>query len=565
MTQFGKLILAQADGQEQEYVLEKSTVTLGRSATSDITLADGMVSRAHARLDCSADGCTLTDLNSANGISVNGKGVARARLAPGDIINVGNSTLRFVVEAPVIEPVAVVIDSEEALEVTLKQATVAMTLTTTDLPRLVIHTAARTWEMLLTQETISIGRYPGSDLVLDQAKVSRHHARLERAGQGFRIRDLESTNGTWLGVQQIDEQLLHNGDTIRIGDARLVFKGGYELNDLTLREEPRLSMGAELTNKRSPVVFVPGMMGSELWRGSERIWPNVKLLLTQPEIFRLQENDAVEPRGIVNEVVIVPNLVKQQRYSRLGDYLEEALGYERNKDLLEFAYDFRQDNRISARRLAETIDQWPVTAPITLIAHSLGCIVSRYYVERLGGKHKIGRLILLGGPNAGYPKAVSHLLLGPNMLPFGLFGDRMRQALITYPSIYQILPTRAFVVDQASQPLDLFADTGWLSDQQQPFLRDAQAFRRELGVRSSVPTISIFGYGMKTTTGVRVQRTPQGVWQKVDFELNEQGDIDIPTASAILDGSEIHPVQQHHGSLYVDNDVKMRLKLELTR
>jgi hypothetical protein len=51
----------------------------------------------------------------------------------------------------------------------------------------------------------------------------------------------------------------------------------------------------------------------------------------------------------------------------------------------------------------------------------------------------------------------------------------------------------------------------------------------------------------------------------VDFELNEQGDIDIPTASAILDGSEIHPVQQHHGSLYVDNDVKMRLKLELTR
>jgi hypothetical protein len=36
-------------------------------------------------------------------------------------------------------------------------------------------------------------------------------------------------------------------------------------------------------------------------------------------------------------------------------------------------------------------------------------------------------------------------------------------------------------------------------------------------------------------------------------------------SSAVLPGSEIHPVQQNHGTLYVDNDVKMRLKLELTR
>jgi hypothetical protein len=43
------------------------------------------------------------------------------------------------------------------------------------------------------------------------------------------------------------------------------------------------------------------------------------------------------------------------------------------------------------------------------------------------------------------------------------------------------------------------------------------------------------------------------------------GDSTIPEHSAVLPGSEIHPVQQYHGSLFVDNDVKMRLKLELTR
>ncbi len=33
----------------------------------------------------------------------------------------------------------------------------------------------------------------------------------------------------------------------------------------------------------------------------------------------------------------------------------------------------------------------------------------------------------------------------------------------------------------------------------------------------------------------------------------------------MLERTEIHPVQQYHGSLFVDNDVKMRLKLELTQ
>lgn len=32
----------------------------------------------------------------------------------------------------------------------------------------------------------------------------------------------------------------------------------------------------------------------------------------------------------------------------------------------------------------------------------------------------------------------------------------------------------------------------------------------------------------------------------------------------LLPGPDIHPVRQYHGSLHVDNDVKMRLKVELT-
>jgi hypothetical protein len=115
------------------------------------------------------------------------------------------------------------------------------------------------------------------------------------------------------------------------------------------------------------------------------------------------------------------------------------------------------------------------------------------------------------------------------------------------------------------EAIDLFSDETWLSENQRPLLRDAQVFRHELGAHSSVPTVSIFGYGLKTITGINIQRSQAGEWQKVNLDLKDVGDADVPEASAVLAESEIHPVHQHHGSLYVDNDVKMRLKLELTR
>jgi pSer/pThr/pTyr-binding forkhead associated (FHA) protein len=565
MEQFGKLVLTTFGGHEQEYVLEKATIILGRGTTSDIVLPDSKVSRAHARLECSAAGCTLIDLGSANGTSINGERVERALLAPGDVIGLGDSMFRFEVEVPQLAQDIISIDSEADLDATLAQATVPMTLTNTDIPRLSIHTPAKTWEVLLTQETLSIGRHMDNDLMLDQRNASRYHARIERVGDGFRLRDLGSTNGSWLGSQRIDERLLRHGDTIRIGDARLVFKGGFAVEDLTFVEGQGALAGQARPGARPPVVFVPGLMGSELWRGSERLWPNVKALFTQPEIYRLSENDAIEARGIVGEVVLIPNFIKQQHYSRLGDYLEEALGYERGKDLLEFGYDCRKDNRLSAQRLAVTIDRWPVAGPITLIAHSLGCIVSRYYIERLGGKHKVGRLILLGGPHAGYPRAISHLMVRLDLLPFGIYGERLRRVITTFPSLYQILPTAAYVADRTGQPIDILSDPSWLTAEQRPLLHDAHRFRQELGTQTSVPTVSIFGYGLKTITGMRVQRTPTGQWEKIEFDHNDGGDTDVPTTSAVLAGSEIHPVQQYHGSLYVDNDVKMRLGLELTR
>ena len=558
---YGILSLSLPGGAEQEFTLGKANVTLGRALTNDVVLPDPRVSREHARLECSAEGCTLVDLGSANKTRVNGTIVARARLAPGDLISMGESNMRFTLTPARVEPEMTLIESEAALDATLADMTLSMALNDTEAPRLAVHTPRDTWELPFTGDLVTIGRHSSNDVVIDHAKVSREHARIERAGDGdFILQDLNSTNGTWLRGDRVERVVLQDGDLVRIGDAQLVFKRGFTSADLTLMDGGLVKPAA-----RRPVVFVPGLMGSELWLGNERVWPNVKYLFKNPEIYRLPAEAPLEPRGVLNEIVIVPNLVKLEQYNRLGDYLVEELGYRREVDLLEFAYDWRRDVRQTARKLAEAIEKWGVSAPITLIGHSLGTMVSRYYVEHYGGKRKVERLILLGGPHHGVPKAATSLLIGPNILPFGLLGERLRQVVATFESSYQILPTYLCVHDQQGRQINILEDESWISDERKALLRAGREFRRELGTRSSVPAISVFGYGLKTIMNLHVKRDAQGRWSSVDYDTAESGDSTVPESSAVMEGTEIHPVQQYHGSLYVDNDVKMRLKLELTR
>jgi hypothetical protein len=105
----------------------------------------------------------------------------------------------------------------------------------------------------------------------------------------------------------------------------------------------------------------------------------------------------------------------------------------------------------------------------------------------------------------------------------------------------------------------------WIPAPHRPLLHGAHRFRQELGTHSSVPAVCIFGYGFKTITGALVQRGAGGEIARSTFRFADAGDGMIPQHSAILPGAEIHPVRQQHGSLYADDDVRMRLRLELTR
>lgn len=560
MSDFGTLILNRPDGVSQEFILNKFLVTLGRATTNDIVLVEGRASRNHAQLTCSPDGLTLIDLNSANGVWQNGARITEAKIQPGETFEIGGCVFQFVAAAPDTQPEATLINTEGELELTLNQMTVPISLNDTSLPRLVIHAPDRTWELLLTEDAYTIGRTAGNQVVLDYAKVSRNHARIERKRNDFILKDLQSTNGTFIGDEKIEQRRLQNGDTIQIGPVRLVFKDAFTHEEMTIAD------GLDLDKRTGlpPVIFVPGTMGSQLWLGSERVWPNVSFLLKHPEVFRYSEGDTrLKPKGILNEMVIVPNLITFDQYNLLGDYLVQELGYEREKNFIEFAYDWRQDVRQSARELAAFVDGWDAKSPIIIIAHSLGTLVSRYYVEKLGGKKKVGRLLLMGGPHQGVPKIAANLLTGVDLLPFGLMGKKLTEVIETFPSCYQILPVYPCGVDQNGRSINFLEDESWVKPQLRPLWHAAREFRRELGNTSSVPTLSIFGYGIKTAAQLQIQSDANGAFKKILIDVKPSGDSSVPESSAVLPRTEIHPVRQYHGTLFNDNDVKMRLKLEL--
>lgn len=76
----------------------------------------------------------------------------------------------------------------------------------------------------LTDTVVTLGRQEGENtIVLEDSRVSRHHARLEMKGKNVVLRDLDSTNGTFVNGEEVKEQTLKAGDEIRLGDTRIIF------------------------------------------------------------------------------------------------------------------------------------------------------------------------------------------------------------------------------------------------------------------------------------------------------------------------------------------------------
>jgi hypothetical protein len=84
---------------DRRYVLDGPTATLGRGKGCECVLRDPNVSRRHAELRRADTGdWQIVDLDSTNGVKVNGRMVSTSRLRPGDEVTLGTTTFTFDIE-----------------------------------------------------------------------------------------------------------------------------------------------------------------------------------------------------------------------------------------------------------------------------------------------------------------------------------------------------------------------------------------------------------------------------------------------------------------------------------
>lgn len=204
-----KLVITDGDG-VRDFPLT-GEAKAGRLGENAIQLKVAEASRQHCRFFEDKGSWFVEDLGSSNGTLVNGRKVSKFELQDGDVIAVGAATMKFLdVEAAPAAPAVEGWGDDD--EISLEQETF-----------LLLGLKGREGEVVkLAGERLSVGRTKKNLLALADASVSGEHAEIVRRGDAWFVRDLMSSNGTFVEGEKVKERELKSGQTVRFGlvDAR---------------------------------------------------------------------------------------------------------------------------------------------------------------------------------------------------------------------------------------------------------------------------------------------------------------------------------------------------------
>ena len=97
-------LLVRTEGDTGIVHLLRRTTTIGRTPDNDLCIDADFISRHHAVVLVSAGGAVIEDLNSTNGVFVNGTRIARRQLCEGDLVTVGKTGFRYILKPPAVDP-----------------------------------------------------------------------------------------------------------------------------------------------------------------------------------------------------------------------------------------------------------------------------------------------------------------------------------------------------------------------------------------------------------------------------------------------------------------------------
>jgi len=99
---------------------------------------------------------------------------------------------------------------------------------------LVISGPLQGHEFLVNRDTFTIGSGSHNDLIIEDSTVSKRHCEIVVEPSGYLIRDLDSTNGTFVQGVRVSSAHLAPGSEIQLGKTRIVFCPLQEANDIPL-------------------------------------------------------------------------------------------------------------------------------------------------------------------------------------------------------------------------------------------------------------------------------------------------------------------------------------------
>lgn len=181
------------DKGDEPILVEEKLYSIGSADDNNLVLPEPGIDPIHARLVCTDSGKVfIKDNTSAGGCFVNGQRISQKELHPGDLLRLGEVEIRILSAGP---------DEQPSPEWQLIADGSWLT--------------GQVFPIPVDKRTI-IGRAKDCDVMIAGTHLSRHHAELSVVGNGLRIRDLGSANGTYLNDQPVDDALARSGDRLRI-------------------------------------------------------------------------------------------------------------------------------------------------------------------------------------------------------------------------------------------------------------------------------------------------------------------------------------------------------------
>ncbi|MET7485523.1 hypothetical protein [Streptomyces sp. NPDC005538] len=339
------------------------------------------------------------------------------------------------------------------------------------------------------------------------------------------------------------------------------------------------------------VVVLPGIMGSVLAKDGSEVWNHTLAVAGRHALGRLNEvralalprdigdadpGDGVEAVGLIKGLHVLPGVSAIDGYGTLLTFLERRLGVsERNGNLLSFPYDWRLSVRRNAHRLAARVEPalaaWRArtggpTVRTVFVAHSLGGLVARYYLDVLGGSRHARSLVTIGTPYRGSVNALTSLHggLAPRL---GRLSDPFTRLARSMPSLHQLLPTWRCLVgaDGLRSPLGRARVSGVDEDLAADALRLHEELDRADG---NGYALHVFG-GYRQPTRQSARLTAYDLDGLRDLDGTDHfGDGTVPRFSCfpaqLTDDSTVRFFAQKHGALQNERALLNQVEALLT-